>query len=118
MKKNQLGVSLSGLLMSAVVLAVFALLGMKIGPHYLEFAQIKKALKVVANDPNAKTSVAEVRRAYERQTIVDNISSVTAQDLEISKEGGEIVVAFSYEKRIPLVANVSLVIDFQGSSKE
>lgn len=118
MKKRQLGVSLSGLMVAAVILAVFALLGMKIGPQYLEFSQIKKAIKTVAADPNVKGSVSEVRKAYERITIVDNISSVSAQDLEITKEGGGIVIAFSYEKRIPLFANVGIVIDFQGSSTE
>lgn len=118
MKKRQLGVSLSGLMMSAVVLALLALLGMKIGPEYIEFFQIKKVLKVISNDPGAKNSVADVRKAFDRQAAVDNINAINAQDLEVTKEGGEIVVSFSYERRIPLFSNLSLLIEFQGSSKD
>jgi hypothetical protein len=42
---------------------------------------------------------------------------VKPQDLEITKEGNEIVVSFAYEKRIPLFYNISVLIDFAGSSR-
>ncbi len=118
MRNRQKGVSLSGLLMVSAVLAVVALLGMKVAPEYIEFFQIKKALKSISNDPSAKASVADVRKAFDRQANIDNINAITAQDLEITKEGGDVVVSFDYERRIPLFANVSLLISFQGSSKE
>jgi hypothetical protein len=31
---------------------------------------------------------------------------------------GAVVIGFDYEKRIPLFANVSLVIDYKGSTAE
>ena len=39
-----------------------------------------------------------------------------ADDLEITKDGIELVISFSYQKKIPLFSNVSLVFDFEGSS--
>jgi len=39
-----------------------------------------------------------------------------AGDLEVTKEGNDIVVSVAYPKRIPLFGNVSLVIDFAASS--
>jgi Tfp pilus assembly protein FimT len=113
---RQRGVSLSGLLMAAVLLAVVALLGMKVVPEVIEYFQIVKAVKAVAGDASARNSVADARRAYERYVTVDNITSVTAQDLDISKDGGNLVISFSYEKRIHLFGNVSLLLDFEGSS--
>lgn len=118
MRNRQKGVSLSGLLMVSAVLAVVALLGMKLVPEYIEFFHIKKALKSINNDASAKASVADVRKAFDRQATVDNITAITAEDLEISKESGDVVVSFDYERRVPLFANVSLLISFQGSSKE
>jgi hypothetical protein len=118
MKKGQQGIGLSGLLMAVVVVVVFALLGMKVGPEYVEFFQIKKALKTISGNPDAKSSVAEVRKAFERQANIDNISAIRAEDLEVSKEGGDVVVSFAYERRVPLFANVSLLLEFQGSSQE
>lgn len=118
MKRKQLGVSLSGLLIVSVFLAVLALLGMKLFPPVVEYFQIIKTVKAVAGDPSASTSVTEVRRSFERRASVDDISSVGAQDIEVSKEGSDVVISFAYEKRIPLFSNVSLLIDFQGSSKQ
>lgn len=118
MKRKQSGVSLSGLLISAVILAMLALLGMKAGPEYLEYFQIVKAVKTISNDPGASSTVADVRKAFDRQATIDNIQAVTAKDLEVSKEGGVLVVSFAYERRVPLFYNVSLLLDFQGSSQE
>ena len=35
---------------------------------------------------------------------------------DISKDGNGVVISFGYERRIPLFYNISLVIDFEGSS--
>ena len=34
----------------------------------------------------------------------------------ISRDGGETEISFAYEKRIPLAGNVSLLIDFAGTT--
>jgi hypothetical protein len=48
---------------------------------------------------------------------VSNFTKVEPVDLEITKEdGGEVVVRFAYLDKIPLFANVSLAIDYEGSS--
>lgn len=118
MKARQRGVTLSGLLAGAFVVAVVALLGMKVFPEYMEHRAIASAVKKVASAAAPESSVRQVRDAFDRQANVDYITAITAADLDITKEGGMIVVAYSYEKRIPLVANVSLLLDFTGSSKE
>lgn len=118
MKKKQRGVSLSGLLVAAVILAVVSLLGMKVVPDVIEYFQILKTVKAISGDPGVKNSVADVRRAFDRAATIDNISSITPQDLDITKDGGNLVISFGYEKRIALFGNVSLLIDFQGSSQQ
>ena len=118
MKRQQLGLSLAGLLGAAFAIAILALLVMKVAPEYYEHRQIVGAIKKVAANARQDASVKEVRDAFDRQANVDYISALDSSDLEVTKEGGRIVIAFSYEKRIPLVANVSLLLDFTGSSKE
>jgi len=44
------------------------------------------------------------------------VSAVSPADLDIYKENNQVVIKFSYEKRVPLAANFSLLIDFSGSS--
>jgi hypothetical protein len=117
-RKKQAGVSISGLLVWSVVIAMIALLGMKVTPAVIEYFQIVAAVKAVSNDPGAKTSVAEARKAFDRRSTIDDFKSITAQDLDITKDGGDLVVSFAYENRVPLFANVSLLIYFEGSSRK
>jgi hypothetical protein len=58
-----------------------------------------------------------VRKAFDRRAAVDDITAISPADLEITKDGNEIVISFAYEKRIPLFYNISVLIDFAGSSR-
>ena len=113
---HQRGISMGGLLVGCAGFAVVALLGMKLAPAYIEYAAVKKAVKEIVQGGEAKGTVAEIRRAFDRHAQIDDISVITGQDLDISKDGGDVVVAFSYPKKIPLFSNISLDIDFAGSS--
>ena len=54
--------------------------------------------------------------AYLKRVEIDGAGSVAPDDLDISKEGNEIVISFAYPKKIPLFGNVSLLVEFEGSS--
>lgn len=118
MRKKQSGIGLSGLLVSAVILAMAALVGMKVVPEYIEYFQIVKAVKKAASDPGSNSSVKDARSAFERAATIDNISAISAADLEVTKEGDRVVMAFEYERQVHLFANISLLIEFEGSSEE
>ena len=47
---------------------------------------------------------------------IEYANVLTAADLEITKEGGELVISFAYTAKVPLFKNASLVFDFEGSS--
>lgn len=112
---RQSGVAISGLLMWGIVIALVAVLGMKVGPEYLNYFNILKAVKTISASASGKT-VAEIRTAYSKQAEIGYIKSIQGADLDISKDGNEVVISFAYESRIPLFYNISLIIDFQGSS--
>ena len=112
---KQRGVALSGLILWGVLIAVVAMLGIKVAPEVIDYYKVKKGVTATAANANGKT-VAEIRAMYGRYAEVHHTQTVSPADLDISKEGGEVVIAFAYEKRIPLFANVSLLIEFQGSS--
>ncbi len=114
--KNQRGVALSGLLFWGIIIALVAVLGMKIGPEYMEYFKILKSVKSISADAQGKT-VPEIRSAYDRYADVNYITTLKGVDLDISKDGNAVVIEFAYERRIPLFFNVSLLTDFHGSSK-
>jgi hypothetical protein len=116
---RQKGVSIVAMISILVVLILVAVLGLKVGPVYMEFLQIKKALAGIAESGELRGgSVNDVRKAFDRRASVDNIEVITSQDLEISKDGGDLVITFSYPKKVKLFGNVSLLFEFEGSSKK
>ena len=117
MHSKQTGVSLSGLIMVLVVLVFIALLGFKIGPAYSEFFTAKSIIKAIATE-NRNGTVQSIRKAWNTKTMIDDVKVIGPDDLEITKDGGEVVITFAYKKEIPLFANVGVYVDFAGSSKE
>jgi len=113
--KKQRGVAISGLLFWGILIGLVAILAVKASPALIEYYKIKKSVVATAGNSSGRT-VAEIRRIFDNYAIIDHIESVTPADLEISKEGGAVVIEFSYEKRVPLFANVSLLFEFSGSS--
>jgi hypothetical protein len=118
--KQQQGVTISKLLMVCVVVGFVALLGMKLTPEYIEYFKIKNNVMAVAQEANGNpnATVADVRRGFERRAEIDHIKGFGSADLDISKEGGKIVVAFEYERKVHLLKNISILIDFSGSSAQ
>jgi len=112
---KQRGVALSGLLFWGIIIALVALLGMKVGPEYLDYYKILKSVKSISAGAASQT-VPEIRAAYDKYADVNYIKTLSGTDLDISKDENGVVIAFAYERRIPLFYNVSLLIDFQGSS--
>ena len=57
-----------------------------------------------------------MRKAFGKRAEMDDIKSVTQQDIQVTKEGNDLVISFEYAKKVPLFGNTSLVFDFEGSS--
>jgi hypothetical protein len=112
----QRGITLSGLFVILFLLIVAALLGMKLIPPYMEYATAKNAIQQISRDRVSATP-QEVRRAFDSRATIDDITAVKAADLDITKEGNEIVISFAYRKEVPLFANLGVYMDFAASSR-
>ena len=113
--KNQRGITLVGMVVVCIVIVLVAIGGLKIAPAYIEYFTVKKAITAIAQ-ANSRATVGEVRQAFDRRAAIDNIDVIGPKDLEITKEGNELVISFSYPKRISLFGNINVVIDFAASS--
>ena len=115
--KYQRGVALSGLIFWGIVLVLVAVLGMKVTPTTIEYYKILKDSKAVIAQVGPDATVADVRKAFDKFAEIDMLEFYGNQ-LDVSKDGGKIVIEFAYEKRIHLFWNVSLLIDYKGSTAE
>jgi uncharacterized protein YneF (UPF0154 family) len=116
--KRQNGVSLSGFLMVLVVLAFVALLGFKIFGPYKQFFTIQKTFKTLAANPEVKSGgKREFVLAWSKFAMTDGeINVLGADDIEVAKEGNEVIISANYAVKVPLFKNVSLMFDFAPTS--
>jgi hypothetical protein len=110
MGRKQSGVSLMALIIGLVILAMLALLLMRLLPSFLEFRSAKTAIEGIARNP--ASSPADIRRAFDARAQIDDIQAIKSSDLEITKEGNAVVIGFAYRKEVPLFANVGMYIDY------
>jgi hypothetical protein len=107
------GVSLSGLIVVLAVLGIVIVGAMKVLPAYAENRSIHEA---IVKAKGAGSSVAEIQGSFQKSAEIQGFDAVRARDLVITRDNGEPEISYAYEKRIPLVSNVSLVIDFAGTT--
>jgi Tfp pilus assembly protein PilE len=110
---HQRGFSLSGLIFVMAVLGVLAVFAMKVLPTYSEYRSVQGAIVKAKSEGG---SVAEMQRTFDKNADINSITAITGHDLVITKDNGETELSFAYEKRIPLAGNVSLVIDYAGTT--
>jgi multidrug efflux pump subunit AcrB len=116
--KKQQGATFLGMAIVAAGLIFVAIIGMKLMPAYIEYMSVKKVLKAMGNDPSLSSmSTKEVRQSFEKRKSIDDIKSVTKDDIVVSKsEAGTTVVTADYQVQTPLMGNVTALLDFHASS--
>lgn len=116
MKSNQ-GITLIGFIVLLVIVGGLAVVAFRAIPIYSEYFTVKRILKQI-NVDSPDTTPAEIRKQFDLKASADYVFEVKSRDLDIGKENGRIVIAVSYQKTVPLVANVSLLFDFEASNRK
>ena len=117
--KSQAGVSLIGVMIGGAVLAALLLVGLKLIPVVSEYMGVKRSMTAVVGGANPQTAtVSELRSAFTKRAMVDDVTTITASDLDITKEDGRIVMSIEYSRKVKLFGNVSLLIDFSASTAD
>ncbi len=115
-RTQQSGLTMIGFLFVTIVIVVCVMIGFRVTPAYIEYYSIQKALEqalVTAKDLN---SAAEIRSAFQKRVDSGYIESVKGKDIEITKTRNEVTASVSWTRKLPLVANVSLLLEFDASA--
>ena len=113
--RRQRGLSLVGLIFFGLIIVVLLLLGFRLVPAVTEYIAIERAVQKIKNEAN---TVGEIRAAFERHAVIDDIKSITSRDLDITKDNDKVVISYAYSYQIQLLDNVRLVIDFAGTTRD
>jgi hypothetical protein len=89
-------------------------MAMRIFPSVNEYLTIVKTVDSIARKAR---SAEEAKLLFKRQSDVEySITSITDADLLITKHNDKLVVSFAYNKEIPVVGAVYILIKYQGQS--
>ena len=118
MVNKQRGLSMSGFLFVAAVL-IFAAVGlMKLIPAYMQSAQIQNTLDAIAHDPEMqKASASAIRMSYSKRALINDITAIKADEIEIGKDENGLSLSANYTVKIPVAGNASLLLEFNIHSK-
>jgi hypothetical protein len=113
---GQRGVTLFGLLFWALLVGFGAYLVIRIFPTVNEYLTIQSTVEKIARaNP---TTVAEARLAFDKQKDIEySISSISGKDLLVTKENDKVVVAYAYDKLVPIWGPVYILIKYEGRSR-
>lgn len=114
--RGQKGISLIGLLIWAIIVAFVALIVVRVLPTINEYTTVLRAVQKIAKDQPA--TVAEARKMFDRQKDIEySISSISGQDLMVTKENDKVVIRFAYDKEVPIFEPVYLLIKYSGEGR-
>ena len=113
--RRQRGISMIGFLFTAAVLLTVALLAFRMIPSYIEYYTVQKALQDAIAETKEPT-VATIRRYVERRLSADYVDSISYNDVQVTKSGNVITASVSWEKKLPVMHNVSLLMEFNAEA--
>jgi hypothetical protein len=112
---RQRGLSIVGLIFFGGIVVVLLLVGFRLVPAITEYIAIERAVQKIKNEAN---TVPEIRAAFDRHAVIDDIKSISSKDLDITKDNDRVVISYAYSYQMQLLDNVRLVIDFSGTTRD
>jgi hypothetical protein len=116
-RANERGLTIIGFLLVAAVVIIFIAVGARMVPAYIEFYSVQKSLEKSLADVKDPTMVGDVRKSFTKYIQTDYIDSVNASDVDVQKEGNEVTATVAWSRKLHMVGNVSLYLDFEAVAK-
>jgi hypothetical protein len=109
------GLTMIGFLFVAVVVVVSALVCFRVFPAYMEYFSVQKALEGALVDSRDLTK-ADIKRLVGKRIDAEYIESVNAGDIDVVKSGNVTTVSVSWQTKLHMVGNASIVLDFDATA--
>lgn len=113
-RNTQKGMTFWSLLFVLGVLGFFLFVGFKVFPPYMDDFKVNSALDSLAKQSDiGSLSKAAISESLRKRFDIDNISYVDpVKDLTLENRGRMRVIRLRYKPTIPLMFNVSLLLEF------
>ena len=116
-RSRQSGATIWQMVAIGFLVVILALLVMKLLPPYLSDLKISSALSSLKKQAAAgPMSRKEILIALEKRFDIDDVTSVDLrQDVIIEKRGRTAIVTIDYEVQVPMMFNISALLEFNHS---
>jgi len=115
--KSQRGVTFVGMIFIAGLIVFAAIIALKLIPAYIEYATVVNHLREIARSPEARgASPKEIQTMFSKRAQIDAIETVKPDDIEVEKEGDQVILRTAYSTKIKLFGNLNACIDFVATS--
>lgn len=114
MQHRQRGMTFLGIVVLVIVVGAWIYAGIRLTPKYLEYMRVAATLEKVRDEyeNNPGTTDFMLRKAVERHFDIEMVEVITSHDIEIRREGGTFFMRAAYSDTVPLVSNVSFLVEF------
>lgn len=112
-KSRQAGMSIITLILLLALLGAIGAVALQAFPSVLEYQAALKAINRAKNE----ATVGAARAAFDRAADIDNITSIKGRDLEVTKNGDQINIAFAYQKEFHMFGPAWLTLKYVGQSQ-
>ena len=115
-RNRQGGLTMTGFLLTAIVAVAVVMIGFRMVPPYIEYFTVKKIMAKTLDDAKQGFSLYQFRRDFDLKASADYIDSVQGSDIQVTKEGNNLVATASWTRTLHLVGNVSLLLEFEATA--
>ena len=111
--RHQQGLTFISLVFVLALIAFFVLLGLKIGPIYLNHSKVVSALAEIEKTPDIEEqSEAEIRDSLSKRFNINYVDDVTQDDIKVTRHNDYLKVAIEYEVVTKIAGNLSVLVEF------
>ena len=113
---RQRGMTPIGWVLVLLLIAFFALIALKLVPIYIESFSVASVIADLKDEPGIGSKNArEIVSLVEKRLDINNVSSVSGDDIFVERLGGTMTISAEYEVREPMLGNVEIVVSFNKS---
>jgi hypothetical protein len=113
--RRQRGITIFGFLIVAAVVVIFALVGFRVTPSYIEYYSVKRALDDTMRSGNVDPNNPQAfRTELERRLQTSYVENVKARDAVLQRNGTQLSAELSWERRLHMVGNAYILLEFEA----
>jgi len=114
-RRHQRGLTITGFVLVAILAVIVVMVGFRMIPAYIEWYTVQKVMANTLATSKDGFTMYQFRRDFDLKA-ADYIDSVRGSDIEVTKEGNQLVATANWTRILHLVGNVSLLLEFEATA--